>query len=299
VRYFFLILAIFLLPMLTTSPAKISNTNELIAAMQNKYGKSWYKTATFVQQTTNFQPDGTSKVETWYEAMSVPGSLRIDFTPTSAGNGILFTDGKIFVFKDGKVDTMRPFEHPLLILGFDIYRSPASEVTAKLQALKFDLSQFREDTWQGRAVYVVGAKAGDLHSPQFWIDQENLYFVRMLSPGGKDGKETQETQFNKYHKLGGGWMAPEVIFMVDGKVVTTEKYSEIRGDVTLDPFRRYPRKRSCSSLHRTTELAPVSFILNFHLCHELYECGRLSDPVQISITLEEGIRLKTGSRRLS
>jgi outer membrane lipoprotein-sorting protein len=235
VRYFLLILAIFLLPMLTTSPAKISNTNELIAAMQNKYGKSWYKTATFVQQTTNFQPDGTSKVETWYEAMSVPGSLRIDFTPTSAGNGILFTDGKIFVFKDGKVDTTRPFEHPLLILGFDIYRSPVSEVTAKLQALKFDLSQFREDTWQGRAVYVVGAKAGDLHSSQFWIDQENLYFVRMLSPGGKDGKETQETQFNKYHKLGGGWMAPEVIFMVDGKVVTTEKYSEIRGDVTLDP----------------------------------------------------------------
>jgi hypothetical protein len=103
-----LIVAISLLPLLTTSHAKISNTNELIAAMQKKYGKSCYKTATFVQQTTNFQPDGTSKVETWYEAMSVPGSLRIDFTPTSAGNGILFTGGKIYVFKDGKVDTTRP-----------------------------------------------------------------------------------------------------------------------------------------------------------------------------------------------
>jgi hypothetical protein len=34
---------------------------------------------------------------------------------------------------------------------------------------------------------------------------------------------------------GGGWMSPEVIFKVDGKVVTTEKYTEIRGDVTLDP----------------------------------------------------------------
>ena len=215
--------------------AKISNTNELIAAMQKKYGKSWYKTATFVQETINFQPDGTSKVETWYEAMSVPGSLRIDFTPTSAGNGILFTGGKIFVFKDGKVDSSRAFNHPLLILGFDIYRSPATEVTTKLQALKFDLSQFREDTWQGRPVYVVGAKAGDLHSPQFWIDQENLYFVRMLRPAGKDGTQTQETQFNKYQKLGGGWIAPEVIFMVDGKVVTTEKYSEMRAGVKLDP----------------------------------------------------------------
>jgi len=232
---FLLIVVITLMTLPTTSYAKISNTNELIAAMQKKYGQSWYKTATFVQETTNVQPDGTSKVETWYEAMMVPGSLRIDFTPTKAGNGILFTDGKIFVFKDGKVDTTRAFDHPLLILGFDIYRTPASDVTSKLQAMKFDLSQFREDNWQGRPVYVVGAKVGDLHSAQFWIDQENLYFVRMLRPGGKDGTQTQETQFNKYQKLGGGWMAPEVIFMIDGKVVTTEKYSDIRGDMTLDP----------------------------------------------------------------
>lgn len=234
-KYAFLIVAIFMMPLTAVSSAKISNTDELFAAMQKQYGKSWYKTATFIQETKNFQPDGTTKVETWYEAMSVPGRLRIDFTPTSGGNGILFTDGKIFVFKDGKVDTTRPFEHPLLILGFDIYRSPVSEVSTKLQSLKFDLSQFREDTWQGRPVYVVGAKAGDLHSPQFWIDQKNLYFVRMLRPGGKDGAQIQETQFNKYQKLGGGWIAPEVIMMVDGKVVTTEKYSEIRSNVTLDP----------------------------------------------------------------
>lgn len=232
-KYSFLLLALVMLP--ATAYAKISNTNELIAAMQKKYGKSWYKTATFVQKTTNVEPDGTSKVETWYEAMSVPGSLRIDFTPVSEGNGILFTDGKIYVFKDGKVDTTRPFQHPLLILGFDVYRAPAADVTAKLAAMKFDLSQFREDKWQGRPVFVVGAKAGDLHSPQFWIDQENLYFVRMIRPAGKDGAQTQETQFNKYQKLGGGWMAPEVIFMIEGKVVTTEEYSDMRADVELDP----------------------------------------------------------------
>jgi outer membrane lipoprotein-sorting protein len=230
----FLLLAVLLLLPLPVA-AKVGTTDELITAMQKKYGKSWYKTCTFVQETTNIQPDGTSKVEIWYEAMAVPGSLRIDFTPTSAGNGIMFTDGKIYVFKDGKVDTTRPYNHPLLILGFDIYRAPAADVKTKLAALKFDLSQFREDTWQGRPVYVVGAKSDDLHSPQFWIDKENLYFVRMLRPTGKDGAQTQETQFNKYQKLGGGWIAPEVIFMVDGKTVTIEKYSEIRGDVTLDP----------------------------------------------------------------
>ena len=214
--------------------AKIKSTDQLVGAMQKKYAKSWYRTATFVQKTTNIDKDGNKKVETWYEAMSLPGSLRIDFTPTKDGNGILFTNSQIYVFKNGKVDTNRPYVHPLMVLGFDVYRLPQSEVIEKLKGLKFDLSIFREDTWQGRPVYVVGAKQGDLHSPQFWIDQKNLYFVRMIRPAGKDGTQTQETQFNKYVKLGGGWMSPEVIFRVDGKVVTTEEYSDLRANVALD-----------------------------------------------------------------
>ena len=213
--------------------ARITSTDQLIQAMQSKYAKSWYKTATFVQKTTNIDKDGNQKVETWYEAMSLPGSLRIDFTPTKDGNGILFTNGQVYSFKGGKVDTNRPFVHPLMVLGFDIYGLPQTDVMEKLKGLKFDLSIFREDTWQGRPVYVVGAKQGDLHSPQFWIDQKNLYFVRMLRPGGRDGAQTQETQFNKYVKLGGGWMSPEVIFKVDDKIVTTEEYSDLRANVKL------------------------------------------------------------------
>ena len=213
---------------------KITTTEDLIQAMQKRYTKSWYKTATFVQKTTNYQEDGTKKVETWYEALSVPGTLRIDFTPVKDGNGILFTNYQIYVFKKGKLDVNRPYVHPLMVLGFDIYRLPQAEVLEKLKGLKFDLSILREDTWQGRPVYVVGAKQGDLHSAQFWIDQKNLYFVRMIRPAGKDGAQTQETQFNKYQKLGGGWMAPEVIFMVDGKTVTTEEYSDLHAGVSFD-----------------------------------------------------------------
>lgn len=232
---FLLILSLLLSVTPATAGAKITTTEQLIQGMQKKYAKSWYKTATFVQKTTNYQPDGTTKVETWYEALSVPGSLRIDFTPIKDGNGILFTSDQIYSFKNGQVSNNRPFVHPLMVLGFDIYRLPQTEAIEKLKGLKFDLSVFREDTWQGRPVYVVGAKQGDLHSFQFWIDQQNLYFVRMIRPSGRDATQTQETQFNKYQKLGGGWMSPEVIFMVDGKTVTTEEYSEMRADVALDP----------------------------------------------------------------
>ena len=229
------LLTLVLLLTLTTigSAAPITNTGELIAAMQKKYAKSWYKTATFVQKTTNVDKDGNRKVETWYEAMSLPGSLRIDFTPVKDGNGILFTKSQIYVFKDGKVDSNRPFVHPLMVLGFDIYGMPQSDAIEKLKGLKFDLSIFHEDTWQGRPVYVVGAKAGDAHSAQFWIDKKNLYFVRMIRPAGRDGTQTQETQFNKYKKLGGGWMSPEVVFLVDNRVATIEEYSDLRANVSL------------------------------------------------------------------
>ena len=233
-RNVLLILCLILLIPPAAYAGKIKTTEKLVQAMQKKYAKSWYKTATFVQKTTEIEKDGTRKVSIWYEALSVPGSLRIDFTPVKDGNGILFTDNKIYIFKDGKVDTNRPFVHPLMILGFDIYRLSQADALEKLKGLKFDLSIFREDTWQGRPVYVVGAKQGDLHSAQFWIDKKNLYFVRMIRPAGKDGAQTQETQFNKYVKLGGGWMAPEVIFTVDGKTVTTEEYSDMRADVELD-----------------------------------------------------------------
>jgi outer membrane lipoprotein-sorting protein len=235
-RYVLLGLLVLLLLAPMTLAAKITTTEDLVQAMQKKYAKSWYQTATFVQKTTNIDKDGNKKVETWYEALSVPGSLRIDFTPTKDGNGILFTNNQIYSFKNGKVDGNRPFVHPLMILGFDIYRLPQSEVIEKLKGLKFDLSILREDKWLGRPVYVVGARQGDLHSAQFWIDRKNLYFVRMLRPAGRDAAQTQtqETQFNKYQKLGGGWMSPEVIIMVDGKTVTTEEYSELRAGVKLD-----------------------------------------------------------------
>src|SRR5436190_12707559 len=203
-RYFISLVCLILVIAPATFAAKIPTTDELIQAMQKKYAKSWYKTATFVQKTTNIDKDGNRKIETWYEAMSLPGSLRIDFTPTKDGNGILFTNSQIYVFKNGKVDSNRAFVHPLIVLGFDIYRMSQGEVIEKLKGLKFDLSIFREDTWEGRSVYVVGAKTGDAHSAQFWIDQKNLYFVRMIRPAGRDGTQTQETQFNKYRKLGGG-----------------------------------------------------------------------------------------------
>lgn len=212
----------------------VQTSEELIKAMHDRYASKWYNTLTFVQKTTQYKPGDSSTVATWYEAFSFPGKMRIDIDSMGT-NGMILAKDSLYSFRDGKLMTTRYLVHSLLLLGFDVYFLPAHETLAKLKDLHFDLSIFHEHTWQGRSVYVVGAKKGDLHSSQFWIDKEHLCFVRMLEPSGKGGSQTREVQFNKYEPLANGWIAPEVIFKVDDRVVTTEEYSELRPNPRLDP----------------------------------------------------------------
>ncbi|MCI0708189.1 MAG: hypothetical protein L0Y80_11985 [Ignavibacteriae bacterium] len=202
-------------------------------AMHTRYHEAWYKTLTFTQKTVTHQPDGTTKEETWYEALSVPGSLRIDIGSTESGNGMLFLKDSLFSFQNGALKMSRPFIHPLLVLGFDVYQQPIEETLRKLTTLAYDLTRFHEDTWQGRSVYVVGAEKGDLKTKQFWIDKERLVFVRSLEPHPRDSSITSEIQFNKYEKYSGGWVAPEVYFYQNGKLTMEEYYSDIKVDVEL------------------------------------------------------------------
>jgi hypothetical protein len=223
--------------------AKIKTGEDLISAMHKKYEGRWYKTLTFVQKTVTFKEDGTSNEETWYEALSLPGGLRIDIAPKEKGNGMIFANDTLYSFRDGKLAAKRPLMHPLLILGFDVYLQPVEKTISQLKKIKMDLSVLREDTWEGRKVYVVGAKAGDLKTPQFWIDKKNLLFVRLIEAGGKDGSRIADTRFEKYEKVkGGGWIAPRVTFYVNGKLFMTEDYADIQAGVSLDPALFDPEK---------------------------------------------------------
>jgi len=237
-----LILLSLLLLAVPAMAAEIKSGEELIAAMHKRYAGKWYKTLTFVQKTTTYKPDGTSSVETWYEAMSLPGSLRIDIDPLEKGNGILFTGGKVHSFRDGKLAGGRPFVHPLMVLGFDVYGQPVATTIEQVKGIGIDLATMHEAKWQGRDVYVVGAKEGDLTAPQVWVDKKNLYFVRLFERVGKEKKNIQEVQFNKYQKVKGGWVAPEVVFLVDGRKTIMEEYTDMQGDVELNADLWNPEK---------------------------------------------------------
>lgn len=203
----------------------------LIRAMYDRYQGKWYRTLTFVQTTTLRQP--MQRQETWYEAARIPGQLRIDLVDPDSGNTYLFRSDSLYRFRQGALAASRAFVHPLMVLGFDVYADPAETTIARLQGLGFDLSRIREDSWQGRPVYVVGAAAGDSTATQFWVDRERLVFVRMLETAPDGSGKIAETQFNRYEPLGRGWIAAEVVFNINGELVTREEYADMKADPAL------------------------------------------------------------------
>lgn len=217
-----------------TFASKIKSGEDVVKEMHKKYDGKWYKTLTFVQKNTQWGRDGEVTNTLWYEAMSLPGRLRIDFDPVDSGNGMMFVDSKQINFRGGKMANTATRIHDLMVLGFDVYGQPVEKTVAQLKELNYDLSVVSENIWEGRPVWVVGAKEGDTRSHQFWIDKEHLYFVKLIKPAGPQGDAVQEIQFNKYFRSNGGWVAPEVVFLVNGNKVFLEEYSEVRTNVKLD-----------------------------------------------------------------
>jgi hypothetical protein len=217
----------------TTAP---KSGEELIRQMHARYAGQWYRNVTFVQTTTF--PD--KPAETWYEAGTIPGKLRIDIAPLDSMNAFMFVGDSSYVFKGGQRVAAQEDRNLLMTLGFDVYGQAPEVTIAQVEAQHVDLSRIREDTWQGAKVWVVGATKGDTASAQFWIEQDRLLFVRLIEPH-KSIKNPDappkllDVTFEGYQPLGKGWIETEVVIKVDGKEVQRERYADIKADVALQP----------------------------------------------------------------
>jgi outer membrane lipoprotein-sorting protein len=214
--------------------ADITTADALLRTMHDRYANSWYDTLTFTQKSTTYNADGTTKVETWYEAALLPGKLRIDIGPPADGHAYFMVDGYATIFEKGKDPRSRPLVNLLLVLGFDVYKQSPETTLKIVQSQKIDTTKFHEETWQGHDVYVVGAEKGDTKSPQFWIDKDRLLFVRLFQPARANPADTDEIRFVNYQPLAGTWIAARVEIWNGEKLIFTEDYSDIKANPKLD-----------------------------------------------------------------
>ncbi|MEP6731371.1 MAG: hypothetical protein ABJE10_12065 [bacterium] len=214
--------------------ATYASGEDVLAAMHARYSGKWYSTLTFTQKTSRLMPDGKWNVQTWYEAMKVPGHLRIDFDPITAGNGVIYARDSAFTVTNGRPLKGQASINPLLLLGFDVYGNTPAHTAAILRKEGFDLARVHADTFQGRPMIVVGARKGDALHKQFWIDAEHLYFVRTLEHAPRDSTKVQDVRFVNYRREGDAWVAPRVEIHTDGKLVFFEDYTGIKTNVAID-----------------------------------------------------------------
>jgi hypothetical protein len=218
-----------LLTLLPFLPPRIQSPGEsVIRQMHSRYQHVWPRTFTFEQKTT--LGDGT--VETWHEAGELPGKLRIDIAPLASGRAMLFRSDSLYNYRNGRRGRGGPLLHPLLLLLYDVHFLAPDTTIARLRALRFDLSRTHDNTWDGKAVTVIGALPGDSTSAQVWIEKERLLPVRLMQPSSAG---VTDDRIGGYERVGQAWGERRVETWQGGRRIQLEEYSNVRTGVTHEP----------------------------------------------------------------
>ncbi len=201
----------------------------VIRAAYARYAGKWFRTATYVQRVTQ-----SGQVETWYNALQLPGLLRIDVAPALSGRALIYHGDSIYQIARGRIRQTSVEPSYLFILLEDLHTEAPERTIARLRPI-FNLSRTHETVWQGRPVIVVGALAGDTVSNQFWLDKERLIVVRLIQPNGMNPRAPLDARVQGYQPLGGGWMEQQVEIRLGGQVTQTRDYHNARTGMRFEP----------------------------------------------------------------
>ena len=216
----------------TTPPAsalRLATSGGLLKAMHDRYDGKFLKTMSFLQNNTRYSTTGEELKSQWYEHIEVPGKLRIAFLPASTKSGLVQVNDKVASFDNGIRVDFRPSINPLLLLTADVYVEPVAAITHSLDSLHVDVELMRDAEWEGRPVYVVGAKAGDTTSNQMWIDRDHLRLVRFIQSSRTGGRTiVSDIRVLSYKDIQGFEIPTEFLVLRNGKPFWREQYADVR-----------------------------------------------------------------------
>lgn len=235
------------------------NGREVLLAMRAAYDGKWYHTLTFRQKTTLRAPDGSERVQTWYEALrhtAASGTqLRIDFGDPKDGNGALYTADSLWRLRAGKLATATADGNVFLPLIEGVYVQPVDRTLRELASTKIDMSKVYQTKWQGHDTWIVGAtSAADTTSPQFWVDADRKVVTRMILAVAPKNPP-MDIHLDSYERAGDGWLATKVTMYVGGVAQQTEEYFDRTVGGALDASLFDPAQWS-SAKHWTVVARP-------------------------------------------
>ena len=213
----------------SASTARVTSATDLVKAMHDRYDGKYVRTMSFLQNNTSYATSGQERKSQWYEHLEIPGKLRIAFLPATQKSGLVQVDDRVATFDNGIRVDFRPSINPLLLLTADVYVAPMANVMRSLDSLHVDTQIIRSDTWQGEPVYVIGAKAGDTTSNQFWVDKDNLRLVRFIQRATAGTRTmVSDTRVQNYKEIEGFDIPTEFLVLRNGRPFWREEYADVR-----------------------------------------------------------------------
>jgi len=200
---------------------KIESGSDVIHLMKDSYNNSYLKNFTFSQYITEYKNDTVINKTIWHEAYSCPNKLVIKIDSFNSGNGYIFNQDTFFIMKNNMVDKKHRDIHDLLLLGFDIYAQPFQTSFEKLTEKGYDLSKVCETKINGREAYCIGVNNITDKENNFYIDKENLCFIKMVS---YTHSRYNEAIFADYKIVKGKYIATKVLFYNKSQLIMSEEY---------------------------------------------------------------------------
>jgi outer membrane lipoprotein-sorting protein len=210
--------------------ARPQSGENVVKLMYKRYAGKWSQTLTF-DQTTEIYRDSTRKVQEWHEYILYPDKLRIDIEPMDSGKAAIYRNDSTYSIQKGEIRSALPNENDFIFLLGGMYFYPLEKTIERLKNSGYDLSRFGEDTLDGKPIYIIGAADRHEHTSQLWIDQRNLYLVRMIKYSAKN---KLDATFENYIKIGDGATETKVTFYLNDKLRQVETYHHCQTAPDLD-----------------------------------------------------------------
>jgi hypothetical protein len=222
---------------------EISDGPSLLRAMNTRYAGRWYSSVEIALNNTLYGLDGRQTRSNWREFLGVPGRQRIDYLPLPQQSGVLYVNGRIYSFVNGKQNATQAGWNPLAILIADVYMQPVDTTVKQLDSLGFDLTKLRADYSDGDRVWIVGAGTGDSTTSQFWIDSDSLVVERVIQRSTQGTRTiVNDVRLTKYSDVSGFPIAREMSVYRDGRLVLRQDYADVKVNVALPPALFDPTK---------------------------------------------------------
>lgn len=215
---------------------RVTSAGGLVKAMHDRYAGKYLKTMNFVQNNIAYTTTGQEQKSQWYRHMEIPGKLRIAFLPATLKSGLVEVDDRVASFDNGIRVDFRPSVNPVLLLTADVFVTPVAATMRGLDSLSVDAEIIRSDQWEGKPVYVVGAKAGDSTSNQMWVDKDHLRLVRFIQRSGTgDRTIVSDIRVQAYKDVQGFDVPTEFLILRNGRPVWREQYGDIMVNEEFPP----------------------------------------------------------------